>query len=114
MALLALAIPLAPGKTDQWKKFTDELRGARRAEFVASRKRLGVRERTFLQRTPHGDMVIVTLEGENPAKAFAEFGQGTDAFTTWFKQQVSELHGGMDLSAPPPGPMPELIVDSQG
>ena len=113
MAMLALAFPIPPGKTDQWKKFIAELRGARRADFAASRKRFGVRERTFLQHTPHGDLVIVTLEGENPGKAFAEFGQGTDAFTTWFKQQVSDIHG-LDLSAPPPGPMPELMIDSQG
>ncbi len=58
-------------------------------------------------------MVIVTLEGANPGKAFAEFDKGSDPFTTWFKQQVSEIHG-VDLGAPPPGPMPELIVDSQG
>lgn len=113
MALMAMAIPIPPGKTDQWKKFISELKGARHAEFVASRKRLGVRERTFLQHTPHGDFVLVTLEGENPGKAFAEFGQGSDAFTTWFKQQVQEVHG-MDLGAPPPGPMPEMVIDSAG
>jgi hypothetical protein len=112
MPMFAMAIPIAPGKTEAFKKFISELNGARRAELVESRKRLGVRERSFLQHTPHGDMVVVTLEGANPQKAFAEFGQGTDAFTTWFKKQVSEIHG-MDLSAPPPGPMPELIVDSQ-
>jgi hypothetical protein len=112
MALFAMAIPLPPGNTEQFKKFISEINGARRAEFVESRKRLGVRERTFLQHTPHGDMVVVTLEGANPQQAFAQFGQGTDAFTTWFKKQVAEIHG-IELGAPPPGPMPELIVDSQ-
>ena len=112
MPMFAMAIPIAPGKTDEFKKFIGELNGARRAEFVESRKKLGVRERTFLQHSPHGDMVIVTLEGANPQKAFAEFGQGTDAFTTWFKKTVGEIHG-IDLGAPPPGPMPEQIVDSQ-
>jgi LmbE family N-acetylglucosaminyl deacetylase len=112
MPLFAMAIPIAPGKTDQFRKFIGELNGARRAEFVESRKKLGVRERTFLQHSPHGDMVVVTLEGANPTKAFAEFGQGTDAFTTWFKKSVAEIHG-IDLGAPPPGPMPEQIVDSQ-
>jgi len=112
MALLAVAFPIPAGKTEQWKKFIGELSGPRKGEFAASRKRLGVRERTFLQHTPQGDLVIVTLEGENPGKAFAEFGKGTDAFTMWFKQQVSEIHG-MDLSAPPPGPMPEMVIDSQ-
>ena len=112
MALLAISIPIPANKIDQWKRFTKELMTTRKAEFAASRKRLNVHERTFLQHTPHGDMIVVTLEGPNPHKAFAEFGAGNDAFTTWFKQQVSEIHG-MDLGAPPPGPLPELIVDSQ-
>lgn len=111
MALLALAFPISPNKVEHWKRFTKELMTTRRSELVASRRRLGVHERTFLQHTAHGDMVIVTLEGQNPQKAFAELGQGSDAFTTWFKQQVKEIHG-IDLGAPLPGPMPELIVDS--
>jgi len=112
MALLALAIPIPPGKTDQWRQFIGELRGARKAEFAASRQRLGVRERTFLQQTPHGDMVIVTLEGDDPARAFASFGAGTDPFTDWFVAQVKAVHD-FDLRQPPPGPLPELVVDSQ-
>ena len=70
-----------------------ELTGARKAEFAASRRSLGVRERTFLQHTPQGDLVLVTLEGDHPETAFAEFGKRTDPFTMWFKQQVSEIHG---------------------
>jgi hypothetical protein len=103
MAMLAMAFPIPAGKTEQWKKFISELTGARKAEFAASRRSLGVRERTFLQQTPHGDMVLVTLEGDYPETAFAEFGKQTDPFAVWFKQQVREIHG-MDLSAPPPGP----------
>lgn len=110
MALLAMAFPISPGKTEQWKKFVAELNGPRKAEFVASRKRLGVHERTFLQHTPHGDLVVVTLEGDNPAKAFIDFGQSTDPFAKWFLQQVQDLHG-MDLRTPP-GPAPEQVIDT--
>src|SRR5260370_23741284 len=84
MALLAMAFPIAPGKTEQWLKFISELNGARRAEFVASRKRLGIHERTFLQKTPMGDLVVVTIEGSDPAGSFHKFGAGTDEFTKWF------------------------------
>jgi hypothetical protein len=113
MALLAVAIPIVSGKTDQWKRFIGELKGPRFADFKASRKRLGVHERTFLQKTPMGDFVLVTLEGADPASAFARFGQGTDDFTKWFLNEVKEIHG-MDLTAPPPGPLPELLIDSGG
>lgn len=111
MALFAMAVPIPAGKENQWKAFVAELTGARKADFVASRKKLGVRERTFHQQTPMGDFVIVTLEGEDPQGAFTKFGQGTDPFTEWFKTQVKEIHG-MDLAAPPPGPLPKQVVDS--
>jgi hypothetical protein len=111
MAMFALAIPILPGKTDAWRAFIGELNGARRAEFVESRKQLGVRERTFFQPTPMGDFVVVTLEGDDPAGAFARFGQLASPFGDWFKAAVTDIHG-VDLAAPPPGPMPEQVVDS--
>ncbi len=112
MALFAAAFPILEGHTAQWQKWMGELNGPRNAEFKASRRQMGVHERTFLQHTPHGDVVIVTLEGENPAQAFATFTQGTDPFTTWFLGQVQALHG-IDLTQPMPGPAPEMVVDSQ-
>ncbi len=111
MALFVMAIPLPADKVSQWRGFLEELNGARKAEFVANRKALGVRERTFHQQTPHGDLIIVTLEGDDAANAMARFGQGTDSFTQWFKGRVLEIHG-VDLSAPPPGPMPSQVIDS--
>lgn len=112
MALFAIAVPIPAGKTEAWRGFMNELKGARRSGFTTSRRALGVRERTFLQSTPMGDMVIVTLEGPNPVAAFRNFGQGSDSFTRWFVEQVKEIHG-LDLSSPPAGPMPEMIIDSQ-
>ena len=111
MALLAIAVPILADKAGQFKAFVAELNGAKKADFVASRKRLAVRERTFFQQTPIGDFVIVTLEGDDPASAFAKFGQADDAFTRWFKAEVKNIHG-IDISAPPPGPMPTLVADS--
>lgn len=109
--LFAIAIPIAPGQEEQFRKFTGELRENRYEEFQASRRKLGVRERAFFQQTPMGSLVIVTLEGENPEEAFQEFGKSTDAFTKWFVERVKVVHG-VDLQSPPPGPLPELVVDS--
>ena len=111
MALMAVVFPIVTGKTDDWRKFIGELNGPRRAEFVASRKAMGVRERTFLQPTPMGDMVIVTLEGDDPGKSFGQFVASTDAFTLWFLGRVKELHG-VDLTHAVSGPMPEQVIDS--
>ena len=73
MAMLAMAFPIPAGKTEQWKKFISELTGARKAEFAASRRSLGVRERTFLQHTPQGDLVLVTLEGDQTQLKLTKF-----------------------------------------
>src|SRR5258708_22901755 len=100
--LFAMAVPVSPGKVEQWKKFANQLNTNRKAEFAANRKKLEVRERTFLQQTPHGSMVIVTLEGENPQQAFQNFAKGTDEFTKWFVGEVKSIHD-MDLTQPPPG-----------
>jgi hypothetical protein len=111
MALFAMAVPIPTGKKEAWDEFLAEINGPRKAEFVDNRKKLGVRERTFHQPTPMGDLVIITLEGEDPASALAKFGQGTDSFTKWFIDKVKEIHG-VDLTAPPPGPPPRMVVDS--
>jgi hypothetical protein len=111
MALMAMTFPIPTGKTAQWQQFMKELNGPRHQEFTASRKELNARERTFFQQTPHGDVVIVTLEGPNPEASFAQFGQQKTPFGQWFKAQVKEIHG-VDLSQPPPGPLPKQIEDS--
>ena len=111
MALFAMAVPIPPGKLADWEKFIEEINGARKAEFVENRKKLGVRERTFHQQTPMGDFAVVTLQGNDPEGALARFAQGDDAFTKWFVQRVKDIHG-TDLTAPPPGPLPRLVVDT--
>lgn len=109
--LFAMAIPVLPGKTPQVKKFMTDLMGTHNEAFSESRKKLGVRERTFFQSTPHGDMIVVTLEGENPQDAFSKFASSNDDFTKWFTKEVKEIHG-IDLAQPPAGELPELKVDS--
>jgi len=112
MALMAIAVPILPGKTEQWRRFVGELNGPRRVAYQASRRSLGIHERAFLQSTPQGDVVVVTLEGANPEEAFRQLGSGSDEFSRWFVQQVREIHG-MDLSQPAQWPMPELGLDSE-
>lgn len=112
MALMAVAFPILPGKTDEWRAFMHELNGPRRQEFVDSRKKAGVHELTFLQPTPMGDLVIVTLDGDDPARSFGQLLAGTDAFSTWFRDQATRIHG-IDPSSLPAGSPSELVVDSE-
>lgn len=109
--LFAIAVPVQHGKEQEFEQFRNELRTTRFEDFKASRQKLGVRERTFYQQTPMGGFVIVTLEGENPSEAFQHFASASDSFTQWFAGKVKEIHG-IDLSSPPPGPLPEMFIDS--
>jgi hypothetical protein len=112
MNQFAAAIPILPGQEERWRRFRDQLRGPRNADFNASRERLGVRERTYHQITPDGEVVVITLSGDDPATAFSQFGASQDDFTSWFVEEVKAIHG-VDLRQPPPGPQPELVVDSE-
>ena len=112
MGLMAVAFPILPNKTAEWRRFMAEINGPRQMEFADSRRRAGVRERTFLQSTPMGDLVIVTLEGDDPARSFEQMTEATDAFTTWFLGQVMAVHG-TDLTRPMAGSPSELVVDTE-
>ena len=111
MTLMAKAFPILPGKTAAWHAWMAELNGPRQQEFAASRRRAGVHERTFLQSTPMGDLVIVTLEGTDPGRAFGRMMGASDAFTTWFLERANAIHG-LDLRAPTDGSPSALVVDS--
>ena len=111
MPLMAVAFPILPGKTADWRAWMDELNGARRDDFLASRRAAGVHERTFLQSTPMGDLVIVTLEGDEPGRAFGKMMSADDEFTRWFTGRAHEVHG-IDLSVRPTSAPSELVVDT--
>jgi hypothetical protein len=110
MPMMAVALPLLPGKTAAWRKWIEELNGPRWQEFVDSRQRAGVSERTFLQPRPMGDLVIVTLEGDDPGSAFGQMMSANDAFSTWFADRAREFHG--DLPDPTTATPPELVIDT--
>ena len=113
MALMAMAFPLVPGQSARWRAWIAELNGARHAEFVASRRAAGVRERTFLQATPMGEFVLVTLEGEDPMASFGKMLSKDDEFTRWFVENASAAHG-VDLSQPMQEAPSALLLDSEG
>ncbi len=112
MPLMAVVFPIAPGKTDEWRQWMADLNGPRREEFEASRAAVGIHERTFLQSTPMGDLVIVTVEGDDPGASFGRLLNTDDDFTRWFVAKATAVHG-FDPSQLPAGPPSELIIDSK-
>ena len=108
----AIAVPILKGKTEQWKNFSNELKTTYNKEFNESRKKIGVQERSYLQSTLQGDLVIITLEGKDPQNAFLQLGKGTDEFSKWFNTQVKEIHG-LDMTQKPTFVLPELILETK-
>jgi len=109
MALMALCMPILPGKKAKWQEMADQLRGGPvKAAVDESRKKAGVHERTFLQETPGGDFVVITLEGEDPMAMFTQM--LADPAMKDFIDWAAEVHG-VDLSQPPPAP--KLVYDSE-
>ena len=111
MASLAMTLPLLPGKTEEWKRWVQEMAGARLSEFQTSRKRLGItREESFLQQTPQGDIAILYIEAEDIARAFQGLATSQDPFDVLFRQKTQEFFG-FDLAQPPSGPLPTTVFD---
>ena len=83
---------------------------SKRTEYAEALKSQGVtKESWFLQKTPHGDMVIVHFEADDVEKAFEAQAKSKAPFDVWFKQQV-KLFTGVDLEQPSDEPPPEEIV----
>lgn len=110
MALFAISLPILPGKKGKWQEMANRLNEEPlRSTMNRSRNAAGVHERTFLQETPHGDFVIVTLEGPDPAAAFGKM--MADPAMKEFAAWAADVHG-MDPNAPPPA-FPKLVYDSK-
>ena len=91
MALLAMCMPILPGKKDKWLKMMDELqKEPMKSNFDKSRENAGVYERSFLQETPNGDFVILTFEGEDPV---AGWGKIMANIPVEFSAAAKEIHG---------------------
>lgn len=106
MAMLAICMPILPGKLEKWQAMMDHVKST--PEFAKSREDVGVHERTFVQHTNSGDFIIITLEGANPAESWAKI---TSNMPSEFAEFAMDVHG-LDITAPPP-PLPELIFDSR-
>ena len=53
--------------------------------------------------------MLVWFEGD-VEKAFSDLAADNSEFATWFRAQVKDLTG-VDLGAPPEGPLPDVLVN---
>src|SRR3981081_2461068 len=104
------AFPVLPGKEDDARKFAQETLG-RGEDFSKSQGRVGATEEQWvLQETPMGALVLVRFDSPDIEAAFGTLATSTEDFDVWFRGRVLEICG-VDLSAPPEGPLPEPILE---
>ena len=90
----AFTAPIVPGQLGAWKNLVSELKGAKKKEYQAARKKMGVKhERVWLQHTPQGDFVVVSVEAKDAPSLFEKFANSKEPFDKWFAAQISEIHG---------------------
>ena len=107
--------PIVEGKLQAWKDWTrGELMGSRSEEFKDLNRRYGLtRHVAWLTETPAGPMVIALHEGPGGDEFMPKLAASSEEFDGWFRDKIKELHG-IDVTQPPPGPMPELYTDAGG
>jgi hypothetical protein len=102
--------PILEGKEDAARAFASETVGARKADFEAAQARSNVTRETWaMQETPMGSFMLVWFEGD-VEKAFTDLASDQSDFGTWLRAQVEQITG-VDLSAPPQGPLPDVVLD---
>ena len=107
-------VPIVEGKLDAWKAWVVELEGSRKDALSDFNRRYGLtRHAAWLTETPGGPMVIALHEGPGGDELMPKLAASQNEFDVWFRERILEIHG-MDVTQPPPGPMPELFLDSSG
>ena len=103
MPVTTFAAPILPGKTDAWQQATSEIRGARRADYQASRAALGIKQEIVsLQQTPDGDLAVVYIEADDPDTVIARMFASDSDFDKWFSETVLVGLHGMSVDSLPP------------
>lgn len=94
MASIVLTLPIMAGKVEAWKRFCQEMSGARQKMYEASRQRLGItREQLALVETPFGSAAVTTLEAFDVGETIYQIMASARPFDRWYREQMQELHG---------------------
>jgi hypothetical protein len=109
MEYALFALPIQSGKSDAARAFLRELEGQRKADYAASEKRLGITKEVWaLQQSPMGELFVIFFQSPNIGGSVGQFVGSQDEFDQWFKREVKDTTG-VDLNAPPPGPLSDIL-----
>ena len=93
-------IPIPAGNTEALRAAFGEMEGARERQCVENRHVMGItREFVTLQESPHGDLLIAYLEGDDPDMAVERMNASGSEYARWIADTVFPLLGTEHLSA---------------
>ena len=92
---LLIAWEVSAIKEEPWRRLLQELSYARKGEYTASRRRLGISaESVWLVPKPAGGGVaVVYLEASDPERALDELAASEAPFDSWYSGAMRELFG---------------------
>jgi hypothetical protein len=101
--MIAMAVPIHPGKLEAWRSWCAELTGPRKAEFDDLNRRHGLTTHAaWHQANPDGsDLAVVVIDGPGAEGFLGELARSDHPFDAWFRANIEDAHP-MDFSAPPP------------
>jgi predicted ester cyclase len=112
--MIAFSMPILASMTEVFRSAHRAFAVDRRAEFEASRRRLGVTaERGFLQRTPNGDLAVVVFEVSDPTRLLTSAASSTAQLDADFRSYLLDVFG-LDLTQMPATPPSEQVFDWHG
>ena len=107
-----VVVPILDGKLNAWKQWIEEVNGPRRADIEDfNRRHRLTRHRAWLAEPPSGPVVVALHEGPGADEFMGELASSQNETDKWFSDKVKEFHG-LDVTQPPPGPLPEFSLDS--
>ncbi len=111
MAVHNFAFPVVPGKEDLARQFANEVLNDHAEHYASLMKASGTTRVTWtLNATPAGTFILVWYEADEVLKIFEILATSADADASWMRGRIQEI-GDLDLTGPPPGPAPELILE---
>ena len=103
--------PILADKLESWKVWINEAATTKLDEFSDFNARMNLTgHKVWLAHTPEGSVAVVNHEGPGGDEFMQKLATSDHPFDTWFRDKVSEFHG-IDFTQPPPGPMPEQVVN---
>ena len=109
MPVLAMAVPVPPGKSTALEQHIAE--ASQHPDFEKTLTGFGIQQESWhLQETPQGTLLILVFQSDDPNAMLQAFAQSQDPLPVLQRQFLKQTLG-MDLSEPPPGPPPKTIFE---